>query len=106
MCRRIRTPRNPHGYPRSAGDRDQRVGTGPRPATAARCAGRGDRPPPRGGAGGRGGAARRREVTREVVEALVGADMLRLLLPKSLGGQEIGLLEYCKAMEALAMGDA
>jgi alkylation response protein AidB-like acyl-CoA dehydrogenase len=49
---------------------------------------------------------RRREVTPEVVEALVGADMLRLLLPKSLGGQEIGLLEYCKANEALAKGDA
>src|ERR1700738_1142193 len=49
---------------------------------------------------------RRREVTPEVVEALVGADMLRLLLPKSLGGQEIGLLEYCKTTEALAWGDA
>ena len=49
---------------------------------------------------------RRREVTPEVVEALVDADMLRLLLPKSLGGQEIGLLEYCKANEALAKGDA
>jgi alkylation response protein AidB-like acyl-CoA dehydrogenase len=49
---------------------------------------------------------RRREVTPEVVDALVGADMLRLLLPKSLGGQEIGLLEYCKANEALAKGDA
>lgn len=49
---------------------------------------------------------RRREVTPEVVEALVGADMLRLLLPKSLGGQEIGLLEYCKVTEALAWSDA
>jgi alkylation response protein AidB-like acyl-CoA dehydrogenase len=49
---------------------------------------------------------RRREVTPEVVEALVGADMLRLLLPKSLGGQEIGLLEYCKTTEAIAKADA
>jgi alkylation response protein AidB-like acyl-CoA dehydrogenase len=49
---------------------------------------------------------RRREVTPEVVEALIGADMLRLLLPKSLGGQEIGLLEYCKTTEALAKADA
>ena len=31
---------------------------------------------------------RRREVTPEVVDALVAQDMLRLLLPKSLGGQE------------------
>lgn len=49
---------------------------------------------------------RRREVTPEVVEALVGADMLRLLLPKSLGGQEIHLLEYCRTTEALAWSDA
>ena len=49
---------------------------------------------------------RRREVTPEVVEALVGSDMLRLLLPRSLGGQEIHLLDYCKACEALAWADA
>ena len=49
---------------------------------------------------------RRRELTPEVVEALVGQDMLRLLLPKSLGGQEIHLLEYCKITEALAWADA
>lgn len=49
---------------------------------------------------------RRRELTPEVVEALVGQDMLRLLLPKSLGGQEIHLLEYCKTTEALAWADA
>ena len=48
---------------------------------------------------------RRRELTPEVVEALV-ADMLRLLLPKSLGGQEIHLLEYAKTTEALAWADA
>lgn len=49
---------------------------------------------------------RRRELTPEVVEALVGQDMLRLLLPKSLGGQELNLLEYCKTTEALAWADA
>jgi alkylation response protein AidB-like acyl-CoA dehydrogenase len=49
---------------------------------------------------------RRRELTPEVVDALAGQDMLRLLLPKSLGGQEIDLLDYCKACEALAWADA
>jgi len=49
---------------------------------------------------------RRRELTAEVVEGLAGQDMLRLLLPKSLGGQEIDLLDYCKANEALAWADA
>jgi indole-3-acetate monooxygenase len=47
-----------------------------------------------------------RELTPEVVEALVAQDMLRLLLPKSLGGQEIHLLDYAKACEALAWADA
>jgi alkylation response protein AidB-like acyl-CoA dehydrogenase len=49
---------------------------------------------------------RRRELTPEVVEALVGNDMLRLLLPRSLGGQEIHLLDFCKTTEALAWADA
>src|SRR5712671_254354 len=49
---------------------------------------------------------RRRELTPEVVDALAGQDMLRLLLPKSLGGQEVDLLDYCKANEALAWADA
>ncbi|MDP2334428.1 MAG: acyl-CoA dehydrogenase family protein [Reyranella sp.] len=49
---------------------------------------------------------RRRELTPEVVEALVGQDMLRLLLPRSLGGQEIHLLEFCRTTEALAWADA
>ncbi|HYX01763.1 MAG TPA: acyl-CoA dehydrogenase family protein, partial [Reyranella sp.] len=49
---------------------------------------------------------RRRELTPEVVEALVAQDMLRLLLPRSLGGQEIELLDYCRACEALAWADA
>ena len=49
---------------------------------------------------------RRREVTPEVVDALVEQDMLRLLLPRSLGGQELHLLEYCQTTETIALGDA
>jgi alkylation response protein AidB-like acyl-CoA dehydrogenase len=49
---------------------------------------------------------RRREVTSEVVEGLIAQDMLRLLLPRSLGGQELDLLEYCRTNEALAWADA
>jgi alkylation response protein AidB-like acyl-CoA dehydrogenase len=49
---------------------------------------------------------RRREVVPEVVDALVANDMLRLLLAKSLGGQEIDLVDYCKAVEAIAWADA
>ena len=49
---------------------------------------------------------RRRELVPEVVEALVEADMLRLLLPRALGGQEIDILDYSKACEALAWADA
>jgi alkylation response protein AidB-like acyl-CoA dehydrogenase len=49
---------------------------------------------------------RRREVTPEVVDALVGQDMLRLLLPRSLGGQELHLLEYCRTTETIGFGDA
>ena len=49
---------------------------------------------------------RRRELTPEVVDALAGQDLLRLLLPKGLGGQEVDVVEYCKACEALAWADA
>ncbi len=49
---------------------------------------------------------RRREVTPEVVDALFEQDLLRLLLPKSLGGQEIHLVDFCKTTEAVAWGDA
>jgi indole-3-acetate monooxygenase len=49
---------------------------------------------------------RRRELVPEVVDALVENDMLRLLLAKSLGGQEIHILDYAKACEALAWADA
>jgi hypothetical protein len=44
--------------------------------------------------------------TPEVVDAIVEQDLLRLLLPRSLGGQEIHLLAFCKTTEAVAWGDA
>ncbi len=49
---------------------------------------------------------RRRELTPEVVDALAGQDLLRLLLPRSLGGQEIPLLDFCETCEAVAWADA
>jgi len=49
---------------------------------------------------------RRRELTPEVVDALAEQDLLRLLLPHSLGGQEIHLLDFCKTTEAVAWADA
>jgi alkylation response protein AidB-like acyl-CoA dehydrogenase len=49
---------------------------------------------------------RRRELTQEVVDALAGQDLLRMLLPKSMGGQEVALVDYAKACEALAWADA
>jgi len=49
---------------------------------------------------------RRRELTHEVVDAIVEQDLLRLLMPRSLAGEEIGLLDYCKTTEALGWADA
>jgi alkylation response protein AidB-like acyl-CoA dehydrogenase len=49
---------------------------------------------------------RRRELTQEVVDALAGEDLLRMLLPQSMGGQEVALVDYAKACEALAWADA
>src|SRR5215475_6916152 len=49
---------------------------------------------------------RRRELTQEVVDALAAQDLLRMLLPTSMGGQEVPLVDYCKANEALAWADA
>ena len=49
---------------------------------------------------------RRRELTQDVVDALAGQDLLRMLLPKSLGGQEVNLVDYAKSCEALAWADA
>ncbi len=48
----------------------------------------------------------RRELTPEVVDALIAQDMLRLLLPRSLGGQELPLIDFCEAVEAIAWADA
>ncbi len=49
---------------------------------------------------------RRRQLTQEAVDAIVGQDLLRLLLPRSLGGQEVHPLEFCKTTEAVAWADA
>lgn len=49
---------------------------------------------------------RRHELTQEVVDALAGQDLLRMLLPRSMGGQETELVEYCRAVEALGWADA
>lgn len=49
---------------------------------------------------------RRRELTQGVVDALAGQDLLRMLLPRSMGGQEVHLVDYAKACEALASADA
>lgn len=51
-------------------------------------------------------ADRRRELTPEMVDALVKQDLLRMLLPRSMGGQEVHLIDYCKACEAIAWADA
>ena len=44
---------------------------------------------------------RRRELTQEVVDALAGQDLLRMLLPRSMGGQEVPLVDYAKACEEI-----
>ena len=49
---------------------------------------------------------RGRELTQAVVDALVEQDLLRLLLPRSLGGQEIHTLEFAQITETLAWADA
>ena len=49
---------------------------------------------------------RRRELTPAVVDALVEQDLLRLLLPRSLGGQEIDLVTFCQTTEAIGWADA
>src|SRR5262245_20533609 len=51
-------------------------------------------------------ADRRRELTPEMVDALAQQDLLRMLLPKSMRGQEVNLVDYSKACEALAWADA
>jgi len=49
---------------------------------------------------------RRREVTPEVVDALVASDMLRLLLPKASADRRSSCSTNAKANEALAWADA
>ncbi len=49
---------------------------------------------------------RRRELTPEVFKALVDEDLLRLLFPRSLGGQEVHLLEFCEVCELAGWADA
>jgi len=49
---------------------------------------------------------RRRELTQAVVDALASQDLLRMLLPRSMGGQEVHLVDYAKACEAVASADA
>jgi alkylation response protein AidB-like acyl-CoA dehydrogenase len=49
---------------------------------------------------------RRRELTPEAVDALAEQDLMRMLFPRSLGGQELPLVEYCQATEAIAWADA
>src|SRR5947209_16214575 len=48
---------------------------------------------------------RRREVTPEIVEALIERGIFRMLLPKSLGGAELDPLTYTAVLEELARGD-
>jgi alkylation response protein AidB-like acyl-CoA dehydrogenase len=45
---------------------------------------------------------RRRELPEEVVEALIEAGMFRMLLPRSLGGEELQPLVYIQALEEIA----
>ncbi len=49
---------------------------------------------------------RTRELSPAVIEALHAADFYRLLLPRSIGGQETPLPLYAQAIEALAYADA
>ena len=48
---------------------------------------------------------RRREVTPEIVDALIERGIFRMLLPKSLGGAELDPLTYTAVLEELARGD-
>ena len=50
-------------------------------------------------------AERRREVTPEVVDALIERGIFKMLLPKSIGGAELDPLTYTAILEELARGD-
>ena len=47
---------------------------------------------------------RRRELTPEVVDALAGQDLLRMLLPKSMGGQELPLRRILQGLRGDRLG--
>ena len=47
-----------------------------------------------------------RELTDDVLEALYGAGMFRLLLPAAVGGAELDPMRYIAVIETIAMGDA
>ena len=47
-----------------------------------------------------------RELPPDVLDAMHGAGMFRLLLPRSFGGYELKPAEYAQCIEAIAMGDA
>src|SRR5947208_15533010 len=50
-------------------------------------------------------AERRRELTPEIVDALIENGIFRMLLPRSLGGAELDPLSYTAVLEELAQGD-
>ena len=50
-------------------------------------------------------AERRRELTPEVVDALIDNGIFRMLLPQSLRGAELDPLTYTAVLEELAQGD-
>ena len=46
-----------------------------------------------------------RQLPKDVVEAMVGAGLFRLLVPKSLGGEEMDVLDYLDVVQAIAYAD-
>ena len=46
------------------------------------------------------------ELPRDVLNALHGAGLFRMLLPRAVGGSELKPSEYARCIEAIAMGDA
>lgn len=47
----------------------------------------------------------KRQLPKDVVEAMVGAGLFRLLVPKSLGGEEMDVLDYLDVVQAIAYAD-
>src|SRR5204862_3960496 len=50
-------------------------------------------------------AERGREVTPEIVDAMIKRGIFRMLLPRSIGGAELDPLTYTAVLESLAQGD-